>query len=61
MTAKNRRALDTIADEIHTLQRTNVFAIGDLLIEAHESCDHGEWGDWLSEEFDWSADSPTAT
>ena len=54
---QNRRSLEAIAAEVRGLQRTNVFAIGDLLIEARESCDHGEWLPWLQEEFNWSADT----
>jgi len=47
---RNRRALDEIAADIHALQRTNLFAIGDLLIEAKEQLEHGEWLPWLEEE-----------
>jgi DUF3102 family protein len=54
---KNRRSLDSIAGDIHKLQRSNVFAVGDLLLEAKDGCDHGEWGLWLQIEFDWSADT----
>jgi len=54
---KNVRSLDTIADSIHKLERKNIFAIGDLLLEAKAQCEHGEWLDWLSREFDWSVDT----
>jgi len=47
---RNRRPLDEIAADIHALQRTNLFAIGDLLIEAKEQLEHGEWLPWLEEE-----------
>jgi hypothetical protein len=53
----NTRPLDTIADNIHRLERRNIFDIGDLLIEAKSQCEHGEWLDWLSDEFDWSVDT----
>jgi hypothetical protein len=55
---RNRRPLDDIAADIHKLQRSNVFEIGDLLLEAKEQLDHGEFLPWLREEFpDWSEDS----
>jgi hypothetical protein len=52
-TGRNRRPLSEIAADIHKLQRSKLFAIGDLLIEAQEQCEHGEWLPWL-EENDWS-------
>jgi hypothetical protein len=45
----NKRSLETIAGEIHALQRKNVFAVGELLLEAQAVCEHGDWGDWLDE------------
>jgi hypothetical protein len=55
---KNRRRdLDAIAADIHKAERVNIFQIGKLLIEAKAQCAHGEWLDWLSREFDWSADT----
>jgi hypothetical protein len=51
------RSLDTIASEVHALEGSNVFAIGDLLIEACESCGHGKWLPWVQKEFAWSADT----
>jgi hypothetical protein len=58
MTIKNHRPLDAIAADIHKLERNNVFAIGDLLLEAQEGeCEYGEWGDWIEENFDWSQDT----
>jgi hypothetical protein len=54
---KNARSLDTIADEIHQVQRVSIFAVGDLLIEAKDSCEHGEWLDWLDRHFEWSDQS----
>jgi hypothetical protein len=54
---KNVRSLDTIANEIHRIARASVFEIGDLLVEAKATCEHGEWGAWLDEEFAWSDDT----
>src|SRR5262245_56639652 len=54
MTRKNTRTLDTIANDIHTLERKNIIEIGELLLEANAQCEHGEWLDWLLEEFEWS-------
>jgi hypothetical protein len=54
---KNMRSLDTLADNIHKLERGNIFDIGDLLIEARAQCEYGHWGEWLSNEFDWSPDT----
>jgi hypothetical protein len=51
-----RRSLDVIADEIHALDR-NAFDIGAKLIEAYDQCEHGDWLQWLEEEFDWSVDT----
>jgi hypothetical protein len=55
---KNVRTLDTIADNIHKLERGNIIDIGDLLLEAKAQCreehGHGEWLDWLYAEFEWS-------
>jgi hypothetical protein len=53
---KNARPLDTIADDINKLDRGSIFDIGDLLIDAKELCEHGEWLPWLAKEFDWSVD-----
>jgi len=50
----NRRSLDAIANDIHALDRTNVFAKGELLLEANEACDYGDWGQWLEDNFGWS-------
>jgi len=54
---KNARPLDTIAGEIHQVQRVSVFAVGDLLIEARAACEYGDWLDWLDQNFEWSEDS----
>jgi hypothetical protein len=54
---KNARLLDAVAEDIHALQRDSYLDIGDLLIEAKDSCEHGEWGEWLETEFDWSQDT----
>jgi hypothetical protein len=53
---KNARSLDAIADHINALERTSIFEVGDLLIEAKAQCEHGEWLSWLDAEFDWSVD-----
>ena len=57
MTKKNTRSLEKIADDIHKIERTNVFDVGDLLIEAKAQCEHGDWIPWLDAEFDWSVDT----
>src|SRR5262245_48645575 len=57
MSKKNARSLDEIAAAIHAAERANVFVVADLLHEARESCDHGFWGHWLEEEFEWSEDT----
>lgn len=57
MTRKNARTLDVIAGEIHNLERSNLFGKGDLLIEAKDQCEHGEWLAWLDDEFEWSPDT----
>src|SRR5262249_60514444 len=55
--SKNVRSLDAIAEEIHQAGRDELFWVGDLLLEAKATCEHGEWGAWIEEEFDWSADT----
>lgn len=57
MTKSNARTLDDIAESINNLKRSNLFDIGDLLIEAKETCEHGDWLNWLDVEFDWTADT----
>ena len=57
MTKRKNRTLGTIADDIHTLARTNIFDVGDLLLEAKEQCEHGDWLNWLHDEFGWSWDT----
>jgi hypothetical protein len=52
---RKNRSLDTIADDIHKLARCNIFDIGDLLIEAKEKCEHGNWLHWLWTEFEYAA------
>jgi Protein of unknown function (DUF3102) len=54
---KNARSLDEIADCINELERANVIDIGNLLLEAHSQCAHGEWLAWLGSEFEWSEDT----
>jgi hypothetical protein len=53
----NMRTLDEIAVSIHAADRANVFTVGALLMEAKDACDHGQWGPWLEEEFEWSQDT----
>jgi Protein of unknown function (DUF3102) len=53
----NHRSLAEIAAEIHKHMRADMFACGRLLNEAREFCEHGEWLDWLADNFDWSEDS----
>jgi hypothetical protein len=50
-------SLDDIAAKIHQVRRTSLFDIGALLLEANDQCEHGEWGEWLYDEFEWSADT----
>jgi Protein of unknown function (DUF3102) len=59
--SKNARSLDTIAADINKLERASVFDKGELLIEANEQlCEkHGEWLNWLREQFDYSDDTDT--
>jgi hypothetical protein len=53
---RNRRSLDDIASDIHSLRRSNLFEVGDLLLEAKEQ--HlGEFLPWLEEQFEWSVSS----
>jgi hypothetical protein len=55
--ANAARTLDAIADEIRDLERCNYFDIGKHLLEAKDVCDHGQWEEWLGENFDWSQDT----
>jgi hypothetical protein len=55
--APNRRSLEVIADEIHKHKRVDMFVVGDLLLEARDGCEHGEWYDWLYDNFEWSEDT----
>jgi len=57
MRRKNVRPLETIAVDIHRLERGNIFDLGDLLLEAKSQCKHGDWLKWLNSEFDWSVDT----
>ena len=57
MKKQNTRSLGAIADDIHKIERTNIFDIGDLLIEAKAQCEHGDWLDRVDAEFDWSVDT----
>jgi hypothetical protein len=49
-----KRSLDAIGRDLRKL--TNIFASGELLVEAWEACG-GEWGDWLETYFDASPDT----
>jgi hypothetical protein len=51
---KPPRDLADIAADIHRLEQSTIFEIGELLIEAKESCEHGQWLDWLDDEFEMS-------
>jgi hypothetical protein len=54
MSKKIDRDLQVIAKELHAAvkrETTDIIAIGDLLIEANEQLDHGEWLPWLEENF----------
>src|SRR5262249_25324718 len=53
---RNRRPLDDIAADIHKHQRSNLFAIGDLLLEAKEQ-HPGEFLSFLQEHFEGSVSS----
>jgi hypothetical protein len=48
------RSLDIIADDIHKLERGCIFDIGGLLIGAKLQCKHGEWGDWIWNNFEYT-------
>jgi hypothetical protein len=50
----NARSLDAIADDIHKLERANIFDVGDLLIEAKAQCEHGEWLTWIWSNFEYA-------
>jgi hypothetical protein len=54
MKKKNIKSLDAIAVEINQLTRRNIIDIGELLLEAKDQCEHGDWLEWLDSEFDWS-------
>jgi hypothetical protein len=54
---KPPRDLNAIAADIHRLQRNRAFEVGELLAEAQEACEHGQWMTWLDNEFDWSHDT----
>jgi hypothetical protein len=52
--SRNVRSLDVIAENIHKLERSNIIAVGGLLLEAKSQCEHGDWLGWLNAEFDMS-------
>jgi hypothetical protein len=51
------KSLDTIIDRIQKLERGNIFAIGDLLIEAKDQVEYGNWGTWLRDNLEYSPDT----
>jgi hypothetical protein len=54
---KSAIPLQQISAKIRTFERStigNVVAIGRLLHEAREQCEHGEYQEWLNREFAWS-------
>ena len=54
---KNAIPLQQISAKIRTFEKStigNVVAIGRLLHEAREQCEHGEYQEWLDCEFSWS-------
>jgi hypothetical protein len=54
------RSLATIVSNINRVldaETNNVVAIGNLLIEAREQLEHGQWTPWLKENFRMSADT----
>jgi hypothetical protein len=55
--SKRNTSLQAITAQIKQLERRtidNVVEIGRLLAQACEQCDHGQYEDWLSENFSWS-------
>ena len=48
------RSLDIIADDINKLERSSIFDIGDLLIEAKAQCEHGKWAKWIWDNFEYA-------
>jgi hypothetical protein len=58
MTRSNsKRTINVIVADFHAADRANLFAQGDLLIEAREVAEHGNWATLLREEFNISADT----
>ena len=52
--------LTSLTHEIKGLAREtieNIISIGKKLLQAKELMPHGEWGNWLQQEFDWSQDT----
>jgi hypothetical protein len=57
---RKNTALILISAKIKALENktiTNIVEIGRLLHEASEQCEHGEFLDWLEENFGWSHDT----
>jgi Protein of unknown function (DUF3102) len=53
----NGTALNSICDQIKALEKnsvSNVIKIGNLLEQAFEQCEYGQWCDWLKDNFGWS-------
>jgi hypothetical protein len=54
---KNTASLELISTKIKALEKksiANVIAIGGLLEQASEQCEHGDYEGWLLNNFDWS-------
>jgi hypothetical protein len=54
---QQRTKLDKIVKQLRTILRretSDVVLAGNLLIESRKYLEHGEWGDWLVENFDMS-------
>jgi hypothetical protein len=51
---KKQRSLDVIADDINRLERSSIFDIGGLLVEAKALCENGEWCKWIWTNFQYA-------
>jgi hypothetical protein len=54
---KRNRDLNSICREIKKIEKGNIanaVKTGDLLEQAFQQCEHGQWGDWLQDNFRWS-------
>ena len=58
MTGKgNARNLNSICNQIKALEKNsvaNAIKIGNLLEQAFEECEYGQWCEWLKDNFGWS-------